>query len=81
MDKESIWKTAEQCWNEAPNASIGWAFVQYWRNMKMVVKEKGSNAFLGRNGSNNLHSKIREQFDETEKGVKPSFRHPSKKNG
>ena len=73
-----IWDMANEVYNAMPNSKIASAFIQYWRTMSHVIKAGGSNEFVGRMGKDKtLHTGIRNDFDETAKGMKPSARHPS----
>ena len=74
-----IWEMALEVYNSMPNCKIASAFIQYWRIMSLVIKSKGSNEFVGRLGKENLHTGIRNDFNETAKGMLPSDRHPSNK--
>ena len=74
---DQIWAMANEVYNEMPNCKIASAFIQYWRTMAQVIKAGGSNEFVGRSGKDDLHTGIRNDFDETAKGMKPSARHPS----
>ena len=68
-----IWKCAKRVWTNLPSAKIARAHVLAYRIAKKVVRFKGGNEFLG--GKPDLHSRVRQDFDDTDDGIRRSDGH------
>ena len=68
VSNKKIWNTANIVWNNLPSCQIARGFILATRIMKRVITEKGSNSFLQKSGG--LHNSVREDFLETETGVR-----------
>jgi hypothetical protein len=64
--KDVIWNAAEQVWRELPACKIARSFVLAWRLAEVVLAKNGANTFLG---TKEMHSRVREDFDDTATGV------------
>ena len=68
-DPEKVWAAAKEVWDDLPSATIARGFILAFRIADKVVSNKGSNGFLqGKDGY--LHSDVRQDFYETDKGIK-----------
>jgi hypothetical protein len=67
LSEDHIWSAAEKVWRGLESAKIAAAYVQAHRIAAKVIKNDGSNRFLGAGGS--IHVGIRKDFEETAKGL------------
>jgi hypothetical protein len=67
LKEGEIWDAAEMVWRDLPTSKIASAYIQANRIAGAIIKSKGSNDFLGVNGS--LHFGVRQGFDKTADGL------------
>jgi hypothetical protein len=67
LSENEIWSVAEKVWEDLPSCKIASGFVQANRIAKEVIKNKGSNSFLGTQGTVSVG--IRKDFKNTDKGL------------
>ena len=51
LEEDEIWGVAEEVWRALPEHKITRAHIQARRMAAKIIKEKGSNTFLGASGS------------------------------
>ena len=67
LEEDEIWDAAEEVWRTLPECKIASAYVQAYRIAAKVIKEKGSNSFLGSGGS--IHVGVGTDFIDMDDGL------------
>ena len=64
---EKTWDTVVDVWASSPSAEVARSFVLAYRVMKLIIQEKGYNAWLA---SGTPHCHIRRDYIDTPTGIR-----------
>jgi len=66
LKEDEVWRAADAVFRQYEESKIAATFIHMSRLMKKVIKERGGNSFVGKEGS--LSCDVRKDFYETEAG-------------
>jgi len=64
---QKTWDTVVDVWNNSPSAEVARSFVLAYRVMKLIIQEKGYNAWLA---SGTPHCNVRRDYLDTQTGIR-----------
>ena len=64
---EKTWDTVVDVWNNSPSAEVARSFVLAYRVMKLIIQEKGYNAWLA---SGTPHCNVRRDYLDPQTGIR-----------